>query len=894
MRPVGRPGARADVLLSDGTVASIRPAVEADRAALVTLHERMSVDNVRLRFFSTSTTAGGRYVEHVLDVPEVLALVVERRGALVALGTAEIVGPGTAEIAFVVADESHDLGIGSLLLEHLAAVGRDHGVRRFIADVLLDNTSMLRVLHDAGFSSSRNVEGSCIHVEMDTTASAEAVRAADEREARSESRSLRPVLFPTSVAVVGVRRDGTGVGAAVLRSVVAGGFTGDVYVVHPRGETIEGSEGVEVVSSLSTLEGGVDLVVVAVPAVHVRSVLEDAARARCRGAVVLSSGFAELGAEGEALQRGILDLARANSIRLVGPNCLGLMNTDPAVRLNATFGSTTPPPGGLALASQSGGVAIVLADLAHESGVGVGLLVSLGNKVDISGNDLLAAWRDDPGVTAAGLYLESFGNAPKFARIARGFSERKPLLAVVGGRSSGGRRAGASHTAAAATPEVGIRALFAQAGVVACENAEQLVECALLLQHQPRPQGRRVAILSNAGGMGVLAADAAEACGLLVPQLSARLQDALSAAAPGVPGTSNPVDAGAGAAPDALAALVDELLASDEVDALLVVLVATAVTDLAGAQPLIEKVRRRRPDKPLVLVPLGGLDVPASAGITTYRSASAALGALARAAMYEEWRQEPHAPPPADDPACGHRTRAAVHRLLEVSPDGGWLGADEREQVLGEYGLVPEGVVVPGAAEAEAAATRIGFPVAVKTAQGSTVHRTERGLVRTDLRTPADVRDAVRAFDETLGGPAPVLVQPMVAGVEMAIGILQDPRFGALVMVGAGGVAIEVLDDRTFLVPPVTPRDATRAIRSLRVWPLLDGYRGGARADVDGLVALLVRVGRLAEEAPAVAELDLNPVVAGPAGCHLVDVKARIAPARVPDAGIPRRLRRPS
>ncbi|MFC7493562.1 MULTISPECIES: GNAT family N-acetyltransferase [unclassified Nocardioides] len=891
MRPAGAPGARADVLLSDGSVASLRPAVEADRAALVALHERISIENVRLRFFSAMRDAGARYVQHVLDTPETIALVVERRGELVALGTAEIVGPATAEVAFVVADESHALGIGSLLLEHLAAAGRDRGIRRFTAEVLADNGAMLRVLHDAGFASSSRIEGGCVQVEMDTAASAEAVRAADERESRSEARSLRPVLAPRSVAVVGVRRDGSGVGAAVLRALVAGGFTGDVHVVHRDGGSIEG---IDAVPSLSAIGTGVDLVVVAVPADAVPAVLEDAVRAGCRGAVVLSSGFAELGAEGEALQRRMLDLARASSMRLVGPNCLGLMNTDPVVRLNATFSAAIPPPGGLALASQSGGVAIVLADLAREHGVGVGLLVSLGNKVDISGNDLLAAWRDDPGVRAAGLYLESFGNAAKFARIARGFSERKPLLAVVGGRSPGGRRGGASHTAAAATPAVATRALFAQAGVLACETAEQLVECALLLEQQPRPGGRRVAIISNAGGMGVLAADTAEAAGLLVSELSVRLQADLAGRAPGTPGTSNPVDAGAGAAPEAVAALADELLASDEVDALLVVLVATAVTDATGTVRLLADVRRGRADKPVLLVPLGGLDVPALEGITTYRTAAAALGALARVAVYEEWRSEPHTPDLPDDPDRGHRVRAALDRLIGDRPDGGWLDADERGPVLGEYALVPEGVVVTGAAEAEAAAARIGYPVAVKTAHHSAVHRTEQGLVRTGLTTPEEVRDAVLMFDRALGGPSPVLVQPMVAGVEMAIGIVQDPRFGPLVMIGAGGVATEVLDDRTFLVPPVTARDASRAVRSLRVWPVLDGYRGSARADVDGLVDLLVRVARMAEEAPAVAELDLNPVVVDATACHLVDVKARLDTGPVPDAGIPRRLRRPS
>lgn len=886
-----RAGRRADVLLSDGTVASIRPVEDTDGLALKALHQGVAPENLRLRFSATSSAAGAAYVRHVLETPETLALVVERHGGLVALGTAEILDPGTAELALLVADDCHALGIGSLLVEHLAAAARDRGIGRFVAEVLVDNTAMLGVLVDAGFSASRRVEAGCVHVEMDTAASTEAIRAADERECRSEARSLRPVLAPRSVAVVGARRDATGVGAAVLRSILARGFTGAVHVVHPDAPDVCGNP---TVRSLADIPGGVDLVVVAVPVASVRTVLEDAARAHARGAVVLTSGFAEMGGAGATLQRDLLEIARSNSMRLVGPNCLGLVNTDPAVSLYATFSSATPPAGGLALASQSGGVGIVVEDLACRLGLGIGRLVSLGNKVDVSGNDLLAAWRDDPHVAAAGLYLESFGNAPKFARMAREFSERKPLLAVVGGQSPGGRRAGASHTAAAATPAVGVRALFAQAGIIPCASAEELAECALLLSEQPRPHGRRVAILTNAGGMGVLTADAADAHGLSVPELPAQLRDAIALLTPGTGGTTNPVDAGAGAAPETIARIADLLLGGDHVDALVVLLVATDVGDSPGAVALLPGVRRRHPEKPVLLVPLGGLPLTSSGGVTAYPDANAAVRALARAAAYDEWRREPHVPDPPDDPDRAFRVRAVAQELLEASRADGWLAANESARLLVEHGLGAEGVVAVGPADSVAVAERIGYPVAVKAGGPSVVHRSERGLVRVGLTTADQVRQAVAAFEDELGAGTPILVQPVVAGVEVALGIVQDPCFGPLVMVGAGGVATEVWDDRVFLMSPVTRRDAARALRSLRVWPLLDGFRGAPRCDVGGLMDLLVRVSRLGEEVPAVAEMDLNPVIVTPSGCRRVDAKVRLAPARLMDAGIPRRLRDPS
>ncbi len=889
--PVVEP-APADVLLRDGTIAVIRPLDPADLPGLTELHESVSDDNLRLRFFSPSRYAAREYVEHLRDAPETRALVLERDGRICALATAEPVEPGAAEVAFLVADDLHGLGAGSLLLEHLAAACRECGVRRFLAEVLWENRAMLDVFLDAGFAVVRRNEGASVAVEMDTVASAEAVAAADDRECQAETRSLQPLLYPRSVAVVGARADGSGVGAAILRSVVAGGYTGDLHVVHPRARLVEG---VTAVRRLTDLPAPIDLVVIAVPSTGVLAALEDAADAAVPAAVIVSSGFGEMGEEGARLQRRILALARRRSIRVVGPNCLGLMCLDPEVRLNATFSGSVPPPGGLAIASQSGGVGIVLADTAQELGLGVASFVSLGNKVDVSSNDLLAAWRDDPRVTAAALYLESFGNAPKFARFARRFAERKPLLAVVGGRSSGGRRAGASHTAAAACPAVAVDALFAQAGVIGCDGADDMAETALLLAEQPLPRGRRIAVLTNAGGTGVLAADAADADGLTVPELSARLRARVARHITGTTGTGNPIDTGAAVPARDLGAIADLLLGSDEVDAVLVLLVATGANDAVAGMHAVAAVRERHPDKPLLLVPMGGLRVSAGGlpGVTTYRNHTAALCALARAARYAEWRAHPATDAVAVDRDRAQDARLAAAGLLGAATDEhGWLSVADATGLLAAYGLDPLGEVVTGADAAVEAAGWLGYPVAVKVAGREVPHKSERGLVKVGLSAPEELAAAIAGFERELGQTdVPVLVQNVASGVEIALGVVRDPRFGPLVMVAAGGVAVELWQDRTFLLPPVTRNDALRAVRSLRIWPLLEGYRGSPPADVDGLVDLLVELGALAEDVPQIADVDLNPVLVGPESCAVVDVKVRLDRSAVPDPGIPRRLR---
>ena len=880
--------APADVLLSDGTLGVVRRLSPDDGPALHELHAGVSDDALRLRFFSLARRAAHDYVDHVLSDPDTLALVAEADGRLVALATAEPLRAGVSEVAFLVADDFRGHGLGTLLLEHLAAVARDQGIGHFEADVLPENHGMLSVFADAGFEIVRRLETGVVLVEMSTSVTAGQQAAADDRECRAEARSLQPMLAPTSVAVVGVRRDGTGIGATVLRSIRSGGYLGRLAVIHPTASEVDG---VPAYRSVTDIPDGVDLVVITVPAAAAIDALRDAADAHTPAAVVISSGFEELGDEAAGLQHELSTVARTRGIRVVGPNCLGLVANQPEIRLNATFNETLPPSGGLAVASQSGGVGIVLMDLARELGLGVRSFVSLGNKADVSSNDLLAAWYDDPSVAAAALYLESFGNARKFARTARRFSERKPLLAVVGGRSAGGRRAGASHTAAAASPAVGVRALFAQSGVIGCADAEDLAQTALLLTEQPLPRGRRLAVISNAGGMGVLAADLAADLDLEVPEFSTDLRARIAGLVHGTTGTGNPVDGGAGAAPDQLAGILEEILDSGEADAVVAVLVATGVTDSVAVVEALAEVRARHADVPVLLVPLGGMKLTPDPRLTTYRSTAAAIRSLANAVGYAEWLAVPRTAAPATDPAEVRSIRDRAQQLREEAEAAeGWLSQRAAPAILDQYAISVVGVTARGPDAIVKAASACGYPVVLKVAAADVVHKTERHLVRVGLDDAAAVRQAVAEFRAEMGADVDVLVQPLVSGVELAVGLVRDPGLGPLVMVAAGGIATDIWDDRVFLVPPISATDATRAVHGLRLSPLLEGFRGAPTVDTADLERLIVDVGLLAVDVPEVAELDLNPVIVGPDHCSVVDVKLRLS-SRDPAFDGPRQLR---
>lgn len=889
---------RVDVLLADGSVASIRQLIASDRSAVTALFDAASEQSLYTRFFAPGRHAAEQYVRHLFEPDSpTKSLVAEMGGDIVGLANAESSSAAEAEVAFLVADRVHGLGIGTLLLEHLAALSRHSGIQWFSAEVLASNVAMLRVFGDAGFHAERQLGAGIVALRMATAASSEALEAADAREAVSERRSLEPLLTPRSVAVVGVSRTPGGVGRSILESIQAGGYTGDVFVIHPQGMHVDGFA---TYSSLDEIPVPVDLVVVAVPAPHVMSVLQDAAVIRARAVVIVTSGFGELSETGKVEQANLVTFARSHSMRIVGPNCLGLICNDPAVRLNATFGCPLPETGGLAVASQSGGVGIALLEAATRARLGIGYFISLGNKADVSGNDLLAAWIEDPDVLVGALYLESFGNPLKFARVARRFSQSKPLLAIVGGRSAGGQRAGASHTAAAASPGVAIDAMFVQAGVIGCHNLDELVDTAALLTRGPAPSGRRTALISNAGGLGVLAADAAAAQGILVPEFSPALRQRVAQCVTGTVGSSNPIDLGAGTSPESLSACVAEMLDSDEIDSLIVLVVRTSLHDTQSLIDPLERLAVGNLSKPILVVRTDGkhAENADSKKLATYESAERAVTALSNVQRYEAWRQSTRRASSGSWDPIPSAARGMVTGILAGNRNEScWLTVTQARELLGRYGVnAPEGEVVTTLRAAKQAAARLGFPVTIKTADPTIVHKTDLKLVIVGLRTQREVQSAVLRLRTAAGSKAtPLLVQHHVGpGVEVALGLVRDPRFGPLVMAAAGGTAVDVLDDRAFLQPPYDNSEALHALRSLRIWPILAGYRGEAPADITSLAALMEMLGSLGRDIPEVAEIDLNPVIVTAQGLHCVDVKIRIAAvAEHIDAGIPRSLRTP-
>jgi len=872
----------------------VRPISPEDADRLRAFHEHLSPESIHYRFFSPHPRLTDAEVEHftVVDHRDRVALVATLGDAIVGVARYERLADGdSAEAAFVVADEHQGRGVGALLLEHLGSAARECGITRFEATVLTTNRAMLLVFRTAGFAETTRFDGSVIEVELLIEPGEEARAAIEHREHKAEAASVARLLTPRSVAVVGAGRSPESVGHVVITNLQAAGFTGAIHPVNPRADEIAG---LPAFASLVDTPGPVDLAVVAVPADTVLDVVQDAIAKGVHGLVVLTAGFGEVGEH--ALQDELRDLARGNGLRLIGPNCIGVVNT--AIGLDATFSPFVPVPGRIAMQSQSGALGIALLERSSRIGLGVSSFVSVGNKADVSGNDLLQYWEDDPGTDVVLLYLESFGNPRKFARIARRVSRRKPIVAVKGGRSSAGVRAASSHTAAMASTDVAVDALFHQTGVIRVDTLDELFDVALLLGAQPLPTGNRVAIVGNSGGPMILATDACAGEGLEVPELSPATQDALRAMADPNAAVTNPVDLVASATPEQFEEALRLVLADEGIDAVIVVSTtlfaapADAVAEVAGrvaattAKPVLGCFLAA-PDLPS-LIP--GEEPPQA--VPVYASPEPAARALARAVRYAAWRRRRPGAVPVLEGADVDRARSVIDGHLAECPEGGWLAPEAVTDVLSAMRIsVVRNEEVTGAEAAGRAADGLGFPVALKAAGAGIVHKSDIGGVVLDLTSAEEVQDAYRVMAERIG-PAMTgaLVQQMAApGVETIVGVVEDPLFGPLLMFGMGGTATELLGDRSFRILPVTDVDADELVGSLRSSPLLFGYRGAPPVDVDALRDLLHRVAHLAGEVPEMAELDINPVIVSPSGAVAVD--ARILARPVPP-GPPPDLRR--
>lgn len=878
-------------LAADGGIVRIRPACVDDEQSLHELCRLSSDRTLFLRFFAINRRAADRYLTSLARPSDAdhVALVAESGGRVVAIAGWERVADDTAEVALLVADAHQVRGIGTLLLEELARRARFHGIRRLVADVLPENRRMLGVLAASGLHAVNDVEVGVVHSLLTTAVDVEALAMMDEREGLAEVASLEPLFAPRHVAVIGASRTPGGVGREVLRNIMSGGFSGEVHVVNPNAVEVAGLPSY---ARVSDVDQSVDLAVIAVPVPQLLDVVADCGIAGVRAAVILTSGLGETGEEGVRLQRELLDLARRHSLRLVGPNCIGVVNTDPTVNLYAWFGATPVRAGRLAVATQSGAVGIAIADHAWRSGTGLASLISLGNKIDVSGNDLLLRWWKDDRVGVIALYLESLGNPSKFARLARRIGVHTPVLVVKGGRSISGQRAGLSHTAAASSPDKAVDALFAQSGVLRMDTVEELVDVARLVQGQPVPAGGRLAVVGNGGGVGVLAADAAQAHQLQVPSLSPVLRVAL-----GQPATDNPIDLGALATPDRLRLVLERVAASGEVDSLLATVAVTRTNDADAMLAALSAADLDGLPLVVTLLGAGGLaptSVPLTGGseAPVYPFPETAVRALAHVVQYGRWRRTPAGTVPSFRDVSRETAQRHVAASLGTGTAAVWADVGTATDVLTAYRIsVAPTRRAATAADACAAAEQLGFPVVLKTDVPQIVHKTEVRGVRTGL---GDLSAVQHAFDDIagrLGGG--VLVQPTVTGlIELAAGVTREAGFGPMVMVGLGGVLTDLLADRALRPSPLTDRDVREMLLGLQAAPLFAGYRGAPPVDLAVVEDLLLRLAALVEDIPEIAQLDLNPIMVDQGSAVVVDAKVQLAPSvRQPDT-LARSLRR--
>ena len=884
-------------LLADGTTVCIRPVRRDDHDQVQGLYEEMSPENLRLRFFAASRRSAGMAADRACaDAhPGYQVLLAETGGRVIGLAEYDSGGTGdTAEISIAVADGLHHRGVGTLLVEHLVSAARAAGITTFTADALSENHEVLKLFADLGLRTTRRFEGPEVRCAIALDQSDTYLTAVEERGRAADVASLEPLLRPRTVAVVGAGRKPGSVGRAILHQLHAGRYTGRLFAVNPHASSILG---VPCHSSVGALPKTPDLAVLAVPAAALPGTAEECGKAGVKALLVVTAGL-------DADQaRALLAACRAYGMRLVGPNCLGISNTDPELRLDATFAAGHPRPGSAGVAVQSGGVGIALLDGLSRLGIGVSSFASLGDKYDVSGNDMLQWWESDGHTDLALLHLESFGGPRAFSRTARRVTRRMPVLTVDAGRTEAGRRAAASHTAAAATRTMTRGALFTQAGITATHSCGELLEAAALLHSQPLPAGPSVAIVTNAGGAGVLAADACAENGLELRAPGPELVDDLLAVLPPGAALGNPVDATAAVTEEQLSECVDRIMRNGGVDAVLVALVPTAVAAATG-DDLVRALTHTpgRHPKPIVAVRLEqGLPVellPTTDGDTvpSYAEPQAAARALAHAARRAAWLARPAGTVPDLDGVETERAHAFVEAFLDRHPDGGWLDPRECAELLGCYGI-PQLAWAWADTENDAvlAAERLRGAdgrVVMKGHWPGLVHKTAEHAVHLDLRGDSQVRAAFRDLETRFAGLLEgVVIQPLAdRGTELFAGVVQDQVFGPLVLFGLGGTATEVLADHAARLAPLTDHDVHDLITAPRCAPLLLGANGARPVDLQGLEQLLLRLSRMASDLPQLAEADFNPVLATPGRVTVLDARVRLLPRRPQDPYL-RRLR---
>ena len=893
----GREMPDSRVVLRDGSIASIGRAASGDSSALLEFFQRLSSESGLHRFLSRSVpdTDFAELLCAPSNPDKHWTLLVKRRleavDRIVAAGSYLSRGSGVAEISMGVDERLQGMGLGTHLLERLAAVAIQNGFRKFQAVAEMANHRMIEVFRRSGFSVHERHEAGLIEVDLELTPTETNKLLSEMRDRLSAAASIRPFFMPNAVAIAGASRDQSSIGYRILDELLRAGFKGPLYAINPNAPEVHF---IKTLNSIRDIPQPVDLAIIAVPRGAVLSVVDDCAARGVRALVVITAGFSEGGAEGRELQEELLRKVRGYGMRMIGPNCMGLLNADPDIRLNASFSPVFPESGNLAMSSQSGALGLAVLALAAERQLGFSTFISVGNKADVSGNDLLQYWETDPHTGVILLYLESFGNPRRFARIARRVGRSKPIVAVKAGRTRSGRRAAGSHTAALAADDTAVDALFRQTGVIRADTIDGLFDIASALGSQPLPRGRRVAIVTNAGGPGILCADACEAGGLTISEFSDSVQKKLKAFLPAAATVANPVDMVASAGPESYRQSIKTVLAVSDIDSLVVIYIPV---DRSDTQSYADAIRLGIEEGRTT----GGAGKPVLACLMTsamrqeplrtpdetipvYSFPEAPAMALAKCVSYAEWRAELPGVVPEFDDTDPKAARYIIREALRQRGNG-WLKPEEIRAVLSAYRIKqPSGALAKSADEAVRIAEGVGFPVAMKLVSSLIVHKTEAGGVRLNVLSEEEVRRTyalIQAACQQASSTPPegVLVQNMVTGgVELMAGITGDPLFGSLLAFGLGGVNVEILHDVQFRVTPVTDSDARQMVHEIRGFPLLKGYRGRPPADIDAIEEVLLRLSRMAEEIPEIAEMDLNPILALPPGqgCCAVDARIRV------------------
>ena len=868
----------ADVVLRDGGTAHLRPIHPADADAVQAFHVGQSQKSIYMRFFAFKSKLSAKELKRFteVDYKDRVALVITIGGEIMGIGRYDrLDDPEEAEVAFNIADAHQGRGIGSILLEHLAAAARENGIRKFSAEVLPENRKMLMVFSDAGYDVKRHFDDGVVSLEFNIDPTDKSRAVMESREHRAEARSIQELLAPSSVAVIGASRKWGTVGYQLLEHIIEGGFTGPVYAINPEAFELAGMLSF---ARLSEVPGPVKLAIIAVPYAEVPKVVEECGAAGVKGIVVATAGYADDGERGLARQRELVRQARANGMRVIGPASLGIVNTNPAVSLNASMAPSLAGRGGLGLFSQSAAIGVSLYAASSRRRVGISTFLSAGNRADVSGNDMMQFWEDDADTTAVGLYLESIGNPRKFSRLARRLARTKPVIVAKSDAMNLNLPPGHAVRTTQAPPEA-LDAMMRQAGVIRVETIEQLMDVAQIVSSQPLPKGPGVAVFSNSRALGKVVADSAAAQGLGVERIV----------------TDIDLDAGMSQALPALRRSLQDVLTGDTVHAVVVALLPAhglTVEKIAGVLAECSVAA----GKPVVAAFSGLLDpsiyvegmVGEEAGATVvpcYSNPGAAVSALGAVVRYAQWLDRDQGlfvEPDGSDPDGTHDQ---LERLL--SEVGGEqlvrLDPDTAASLLARYGIsVVPSVGFETAEQAVAAADRLGWPVALKTTDPALRHRLDLGGVRLDIQDADSLRRNVLEMRKSLeryGSPSLEVQSMAPVGQACTFRAIEDPLLGPVVSFGLAGDAVNLLDDWAHRVPPLSGSDLHDFIRAPRASRKLFGYQGLPAVDASALEDLAARLTRLKDNHPEIALVDFNPVLAGPEGASILAADVRIANA---------------